>query len=356
MLKSVAAMRAVHSGMKSYLISLFALLLFAFLPTTVSAQNVLQGRAIAPDGTQPTAPVRVSLTFNGRLILETFTDLSGRFEFPGIQGGTYVITAEGDGRTFETTSVRADVTAFGSSPQSFTQDVHLRPIVKKGIPPPGVVNAFSQDVPATARQNFEQGMKLADSGKREEAIEKMRQAVAAFPKYFDAHLQLGNLFLKTGQPPEAIAELDLAREINPNDERTYQSFGLLMLNQKNYPVAVAVFAEASRLNPANPMNALMRGIALIQQAATVDEANAADRIQLLNQADRALAQALNLSDNKMKPDAPTLALFYEMKGEPERAASELEAFLKKSPDGRNAAALKSEIKRLRDKAHHATTP
>jgi len=89
----------------------------------------------------------------------------------------------------------------------------------------------------------------------------------------------------------------------------------------------------------------------------VEEANTADRIQLLNQADRALAQALNLSDHKMKPDGPTLALFYEMKGEPERAASELEAYLKKSPDARNAAALKSEIKRLRDKAQaHATTP
>src|SRR4030095_457130 len=352
-------MRAMHSRINRYRISLLALLIFIFFPTTTSAQNgnVLQGRVVAPDGTQPTTPVRVRLTFNGRLILETFTDLSGRFQFPGIQGGRYVITAEGDGLTFETTSISTDVTAFGSTPQSFTQDVHLRPLAKKGIPPPGVVNAFSQDVPAPARQNFEQGMKLADGGKREEAIEKMRQAILVFPKYFDAHLQLGNLFLKTGQAAEAIAELDVAREINPNDERTFQSFGLLMLNQRNYPVAVAVFAEAGRLNPENPMNALMRGIALIHQAATVDEANTAERLPLLSQADRALSQALNLSDHKMKPDGPTLALLYEMKGEPERAATELEAYLKKAPEARNAAALKSEIKRLRDKAHaHANRP
>lgn len=319
--------------------------------TFAQGAHTLQGRVATPTGTQPTAPVKITLTYSGRRIYETFTDLSGRFNFPGLNRGTYQLTAEGDGRTFETTTVTAEVSAFGSAPQIFTQDIQLRPIPGKAITSPGVVNAFTQDVPAAARQNFEQGMKLADSGKREEAIAKMRAAIQVFPKYFDAHLQLGNIFLKTGQPAEAIAELDLAREINPNDERTYQSFGLLMLNQKNYPVAVVVFAEASRLNPANPMNALMRGIALIHQAATMDEANAADRVLLLNQADRALAQALNLSDNKMKPDAPTLALFYEMRGEPERAASELEAYLKKAPDSRNAAAIKNEIKRLRDKAH-----
>jgi len=345
-------MQAMHSSLNYCRISLFALLLFLFVPTTTPAQNgnVLQGKVIAPDGTQPTTPVRVRLTFNGRLILETFTDLSGRFTFPGLARGTYVVTAEGDGRTFETTSVSTDISAFGSAPQSFTQDIHVRPIPRKATSQPGVVNAFSQDVPAAARQPFEEGMKLADGGKRDEAIEKMRQAILAFPKYFDAHLQLGNLFLKTGRAPEAITELDIAREINPNDERTYQSFGLLMLSQKNYPVAVAVFSEASRLNPSNPMNALMRGIALIHQAATIDEANTADRAPLLNRADLALNQALNLSENKMKPDSPTLALFYEMKGEPERAAAELETYLKKAPDARNAAALKNEIKRLRDKA------
>ena len=94
----------------------------------------------------------------------------------------------------------------------------------------------------------------------------MRKAIKIFPEYFDAHLQLGNMFLKTEQLNEAIAELDLARQINPNDERAYQSFGLLLMKQRNYAVAVAVFAEAARLNPANPMNAVMRATALIHQA------------------------------------------------------------------------------------------
>jgi hypothetical protein len=64
-----------------------------------------------------------------------------------------------------------------------------------------------------------------------------------------------------------------------------------------------------------------------------------------------MSQAANLSENKLKPDTMTLALFYDLKGDPERAASELEAYLKKNPQLKNIAAIQNEIKRLRGKAH-----
>jgi Tfp pilus assembly protein PilF len=318
-------------------------------------QNVLEGRVITPSGTQPTAPVRVKLTFSGRAIHETFTDLSGRFTFPGLQRGVYQLTAEGDGLTFETTVVTAEISAFGGGPQSFTQDIQLRPLRQKQIAQLGVVNAFKQDIPATAKAALDAGLKSAEEGKIEAAIENMRKAVQIFPQYFDAHLQLGNTFLKIDQASEAIAELDRAREINPNDERTYQSFGLLMMKQRNYAVAVAVFAEATRLNPANAMNAVMRATALIHQAAATDESTPSteDRSHLLSRAEVAMSQAANLSENKLKPDTMTLALFYDLKGEPERAAAELESYLKKNPQLKNAPAIQNEIKRLRDKARAA---
>jgi tetratricopeptide (TPR) repeat protein len=315
--------------------------------------NVLEGKVVTPSGMQPTAPVRVKLTLNGRAIHETFTDLSGRFSFPGVGRGVYQLTAEGDGLTFETTSVTAEVAAFGAAPSSFTQDIQLRPIRPKPGAQLGVVNAFKQDVPAAAKAALDAGLKLAEEGKTEAAIENMRKSVQIFPQYFDGHLQLGNTFLKIDQFNDAIAELDRAREINPNDERAYQSFGLLLMKQRNYAVAVAVFAEAGRLNPTNPMNAVMRATALIHQAAATDESSPAteDRNHLLSRAEVAMSQAANLSENKLKPDTMTLALFYDLKGDPERAASELEAYLKKNPQLKNIAAIQNEIKRLRGKAH-----
>jgi len=321
------------------------LLLASFSSITAQGGSVLEGKVVTPSGTQPNNPVRVKLTFNGRPIHETFTDLSGRFTFPGLKSGTYQLTAEGDGLTFETTAVAADI-PFGGNGQGYTQDIQLRPIRHKPNTGLGVVNAFTQNVPAAAKQAFDTGLKLAGAGKTPEAIENMRKAIQIFPEYFDAHLQLGNVFLKTDQLQEAIAELDKAREINPNDERAYQSFGLLLMKQRNYAVAVAVFAEATRLNPENPVNAVMRATALIHQAAGNEE----DRNHLLSRAEIALSQASNLSENKLKPDTMTMALFYELKGDPERAATELESYIKKNPQLKNSDALQSEIKRLRDKA------
>jgi tetratricopeptide (TPR) repeat protein len=346
-----------HKRLFEYLLFLLCL----FVASTVFAQGsyALEGKVVLPSGTQPPNPVRVRLTYNGRPIHETFTDLSGRFSFPGLRAGTYQITAEGDGINFETTSIRAEISAFFPAGQSFTEDIQVRPIAQKAIAAAGVINAFTQDVPPAAKQALDAGIKLAEEGNTAAAVESMQKAIKIFPKYFEAHLQLGNTFLKINQFNEAIAELDLAREINPNDERAYQTFGLLLMKQRNFAVAVMVFAEAGRLNPQNPTNAVMRATALIHQAANTSDTapSTEDRAHLLSRAQVAMSQAATLSENKLKPDSLTVALFYELKGDPERAAAELESYLKKSPQLKNAEAIQNEIRRLREKAKSSkTTP
>ena len=312
---------------------------------------------ITPGGSQPNAPVKVTLTLSGKRIYETFTDLSGRFSFPGLARGNYQLTAEGDGQTFIQTSVYAEVAAFGRGQQLFTQDIQLRASPAKGPQgPASVVSAFYQDIPKAAKQAFERGQKLSSEGNAEAALGKLQEAVKIFPAYFEAHLALGNHFLKAGLFDQAIAELDKAREVNPNDERLYQSFGLILLQQKNYPMAIAIFAEASRLNPTNPVNVLMKATAQIHQASVVDPATqATERKELLGKAEVALAEAYRLSGQKLTADHLTLALFYELKDEPGRAADELEEYLRKSPKT-NAQAIQSEIKRLRSKAGTTPTP
>jgi hypothetical protein len=99
------------------------------------------------------------------------------------------------------------------------------------------------------------------------------------------------------------------------------------------------------------MNAVMRATALIHQAAGSTE----DRSFLLSRAGVAITEAAGLSDNKSKPDSLTMALFYELKGEPEKAAAELESYVQKNPQLKNSAALKTEIKRLREKSGAAKT-
>jgi tetratricopeptide (TPR) repeat protein len=334
-------------------LAVFILTLLATAATAFAqGSQTLQGKAVTPNGTAPVQPVKVTLTLSGRRIYETFTDLSGNFSFSGLSNGNYELTAEGDNVTFETTSVRAEVTAFGSSPQSFTQNIQLRPKQTNATPRAAVVSAFKQDVPKQARETLERAKKMADQGKVELALSLMREAIKLFPDYFDARLELGNELLQTGKLEEAITELDHARRINPDDDRAYQSFGLVLMQQKKYQIAVAVFSEASRLNPTNPMNPLMRALALIRQASTIEPtqsaAAAADREFLLARAEVALTQASELSGKKLTADHLSLALFYEMKGERARAADELEQYLRKNPDLKNADSIREAIKRLRE--------
>lgn len=337
---------------RAWLISFIISCLIAVVGSAQSGVHSLEGKVIAPNGSAPTQPVRVTLTFGGRRIYETFTDLGGHFSFSGLGRGTYRLTAEGDGATFETTTVTADVSAFGSAQQGFTQNIHLRPKQASATPRAGVVSAFNQNVPPAARETLERAKKAAEQGKAELALSLIREAIKLFPEYFEARLELGNALLQGGQLEEAIAELDRARQINPNDERTYQSFGLVLMKQKKYAIAVAVFAEASRLNPTNAMNPMMRATALIHQARTIDAtasaAAASDRDYLLDRAEAALAQTSELSEKKLAADHLTMAMFYEMKGARARAAAELEQYLRKNPEVKNADAIRAAIKKLRE--------
>jgi tetratricopeptide (TPR) repeat protein len=330
----------------------FVLLFFATASAFAQGSHTVQGKVITPNGSAPVQPIKVTLTLSGRRIYDAFTDLSGNFSFSALKNGTYELTAEGDGMTFETTSVRAEVTAFGGSPQLFTQNIQLRPKQTNAPASAGVVSAFKQEVPKTARETLERAKKMADQGKAELALSLMREAIKLFSEYFEAHLELGNELLQTGRLDEAITELDQARKINPNDDRTYQSFGLVLMQQQKYPIAVGVFAEASRLNPSNPMNPLMRAIALIHQASTIEPTASvtarSDREFLLARAEVALTQASDLSGKKLTADHLSLAMFYEMKGERARAADELEQYLRKNPNIKNADTIRAAIKRLRE--------
>jgi len=328
------------------------LLLFLLTSSAVLAQGIqtIQGRVISPGGGAPAQSVRVTLTLSGRPVYETFTDLNGHFNFTGVQSGTYEITAEGDDVNFETTRVTIEVSSFGGS-QQFSQDIQLRPPRGKPIVAAGVINAFVQDVPKAAAQAFEQGQKLDREGKRAEAVLKFREALRIFPSFFEAHLTLGNHFVKDGMFKDAIDELDRAREINPNDDRLYQSFALIMIAQQNYRMAFAVLSEATRLNPKNPANPYMNGVAHLEYAAAIDpsqsESAKKDFDKALEDAERFLLSADDLSGHKLAEVHLQLARIYEKRGASARAANELEEYLKKSPDAKNAEAIRDAIKKLR---------
>jgi hypothetical protein len=112
-----------------------------------------------------------------------------------------------------------------------------------------------------------------------------------------------------------------------------------------------MFAEAASLNPRESQYPLMQGTALIDQASALDANNkqaGEARLYLFAEAERALMRSREISGNKLGAAYLQLARLYEKKGERERAAHELELYLRQSSDAKNSASIRDAIKKLQE--------
>lgn len=314
---------------------LFALLLAAGAASARAQGNKdLEGRVILPNGTSPPNSVRVTLTYNGRRIQETFTDLSGRFSFTGIGAGSYRLTAEGDGLTFETTSVAVEVTTFE---QGISQNIHLRPKAGNAIPAAGTVDAeeIDPDVPEAAREPYRQGLKAAAASKPEQAVKLLAAALDAHPPFYAAHLASADQLAKLKRYDEALAAYRRASELKPARPEAYVGVGVTLVNQKRYDEGIQLLRRVVELDDRIAPAFFWLGYAEME---TGDHAAA----------ERHLRRTLELARQPLA--RVYLANVYERTGEPAKAAAQLEEYLREEPKSPNAEAVRGAIEKLRRKA------
>lgn len=320
----------------------FALALFVagFLAASAHAQShTLQGKATLPNGSPPPHSVKVTLTFNGRRVHETFTDLTGRFTFGGLARGIYHLTADGDGETFETTTVTAEITAFGSAPQTFTQNIQLRLKAGKALPRASVVSVDEMNaaIPERARKEYQQGLKRADDNKNDQALKHFQEAVAAYPQFYAAHVAMGDLYSKLKRADEAVDSYQKALNIEANRAAAHLGLGAVLLSQKKYSEAVAPLRRAVELDQSSSQPYLYLGLA---------EMFSGD----YDSAEAHLLRAYEIG----KPPIVHLYLanLYEQKGAPAKAIEHLKALLKENPNlnEERKADIRQAIEKLQKKA------
>ena len=330
------------------------LLLLAFAPAAF-AQNGNSIRGKIRDSRGNNVPrVTVDLqTGNGAAVDQTTANNEGDFFFGGLFGISYVVVVRTADYAPASEAVEFVNRAGGDQPGELrTVEVTLMPSgeTRPGAPRPGRVSV-AQNVPAPAREAFERGMKLSRDGKALDAEAAVREAVTAFPDYFDARFWLANELVRTNRLDDAVQHLEVARRVNPNDERVYLLFGHVLNIRKNYAVAAAVFAEAARLSPTDPQPLLQRGIALVNYASVIDAASskkaADERRSALDDAEKALTEAYRLSGKKLADAHLQLARVYDKRGDRARAADELELYLRQNPNAPNAPAIRETVKTLR---------
>jgi len=298
--------------------------------------HTVEGRVALPDGAQPSHPVKVTLTFNGRRVYENFTDLSGRFSFGGLGRGTYQLTAEGDGLTFETTSVQVEVSAFGSAPQTFTQNVQLSPKNRAGIAPAATVSVEELDptVPGRAREKYRQGVKKAVGNQPEEAAKLFQEAVKVYPPFYSAQLALAEQLMKLQRHAEALAAYRKAGEAKPDRAEPYVGVGISLVNLQRYEEGIRI----------------LRGVVEVDQELAAPYLSLGYAEMMLGDdivAETHLLRAYELT--KASIAHIYLANVYERLEQPAKAIEHLQAYLTENPQTPNASALRSAIEKLRKK-------
>ena len=141
------------------------------------------------------------------------------------------------------------------------------------------------------------------------------------------------------------------RRVNPNDDRVYDLFARIMMQQRKHAVAARIYAEAARLNPADSQYLLAEGTALVEQASSINSSQskaAADERTFVFTRSRKGAHGGFAFEQATQADVHLqLARIYEKRGERPRAASELEQYLRKAQNVKNPEAIRQAIKTLR---------
>lgn len=323
-------------------------ILFCLASTTYAQGHTIRGKIRNSLGAN-VGRASVTLERNGVPVEQTVSNNEGDFNFSGLTDTSYTIIVVAPDYDPASESVEF-VRATGPEQPGESRTIELMLTAKGGVRPPRAGLSFVQDIPQTARTAFESGIKLARENHIPEALSAYEKAIAIFPDYFDAHFVMANELAKQAKFPEAIKQLDESRRVNPKDDRVYDLFGRVMMQQRKYAVAARIYAEAAKLNSSEGQYLLAQGTALVEQGSMIDpkqsQAAAEERAFAFTEAERVLLEALKL--NKKLGDAHLqLARLYERKGERPRAADQLEQYLRLTPNVKNAEAIRQAIKTLR---------
>jgi len=329
--------------MKRHTLLTFLTLVLISGGTALAQSNQLRGKVRAPNGVTVNNAI-VELRVGGSaMIAQTVTRNDGDFAFTGLATGEYEIAVTMAGYEPVVQMARFNQSGRMDFSEVINMEILIRP--KKTNLPSAPGTNFAQDVPKPARLAYEKAAARMRDGKPEEAVAALREAIANFSDYFDAHFALGKELFREGKDDEALEALERARQINDRQDSVYHIFGLIMLKQGKFAVAEYAFREATRLNGNSAAAHFYHAQALIELAVRGN-----DQRQLntdLGAADKELDLAWETSEKRLTAVYLQRARIHETRGQKEAAAVDLESYLKAEPEAKNGATIRAAIAKLR---------
>ncbi len=293
----------------------------------------------------PNTDVELSDDFS-RTIGRVKTNSSGRYVFNNIAAGKYRVKVLPYETNYEEQTQEVEITNY--TRQSSTGvisrgglensqlDFYLR--VKKGAS--SGVNAviFVQEVPKEAKSKYDAGVANLNLKKSQEGLSDIKSAIEIFPTYFDALILLGNEYVKLNYYEAAQVLLTKAVEVNPKSYRGWYGLAYVNYSLKQTTEALAAIEKALNLSP-EAVEAIILNGTLLKQEKKYD----ASLIQL--------NKAKEIAKGSVPEVNWQLALLYGNNLKLyNKAADELEIFLKAQPDSKDSEMIRKLIKTFREKA------
>jgi Flp pilus assembly protein TadD len=300
--------------------------------------HTIRGKLFLPSGNPPEQRIRVVLEINiGGIAGETFSDSVGNFEFRSIPNGVYKITIPSDGRSYEMTQEVVELS--GGFSRTVAAAIYLRDkVTDPGARPRERVltPADIQDVPKDAKKIYEKGLKRSSENKFEEAAGLFEQALKIFPDFLNALNKLGEQKALMGRPEEAQAAYEKAIAVNERFALPYINLGILHVMHQRFDDAVPVLDQGNKLDDTYPMGHLNLGLALMSK-----------KEPDYDRAEKELQRALSLGKGNLVAVHKYIYNIHYRRRAWDKAAGQLEAYLKEAPDAPDAPQVRGMLDRLK---------
>lgn len=311
--------------------------------TALAQNNTLRGKVRTANGVTVNNAIVELRAGSGGTVSQTVTRNEGDFTFTSLASGEYEVAVSMAGYEPATQTARFTQPDHMRFSEVVNVEVVIRPKKDPALAAPGT--NLAQEVPKPARAAYERALARLREGKSVEAVAALREAIANFNDYFDAHFTLGRELFRAGKDNEALEALERARQINDHQDAVYYVFGLVMMRQEKFHVAEYAFREATRLNANSPVSRFSHAQALIELA--VRNSDAKQRSSDLGAAEKELDRAWESSEKRLTAVYLQRARIHENRGDKEAAARDLESYMKAEPEAKNGAAIREAIAKLR---------
>ena len=256
---------------------------------------------------------------------------SGRFQFPGLEAGSYTLAVFIPGRG----EARTTIEVGPSTPSTLVLKLdELSFIEGEVLRRQHSISAKQLSVPDKARREFDAAQK--DQSKRDftAAIKHLERAVVLAPQFAAAWNNLGTIAYQTRQYPRAEQSFRKALEADPEAFEPLVNLGGVLLNLNKIDEAWNhnLFAVLKRPNDA---------LANAQLGMTYFQMGNSDL------AEKYLKTAQRIDPAHFSHPQLLLAEIHLRKGDGKAAAEDLEDFLKHHPDWPQAVKMRLKIDDLR---------